>query len=212
MKQCGKEIKLIVADIDGTLLTSKNILLPSTEDAVRKIIDGKKCTFTLSTGRSFNYANPTAEYLNLEVPFTFSGGAIYDPKEKRVVFALAIRMEQIEKINVIAEKYKVGLLAHTTVGMYCLVNDKDWQTINSLEWMNGRQADYPKRIKDIKKDVPNEIIRLDLFAEIDWLSKILEEVQKDVAEVDAIKMTRSIEISENGMDKGAALKRISKML
>ena len=212
MKQCGNKIKLIVSDIDGTLLTSKNILLPSTEKAVRKIIDAQYCAFTLSTGRPFIFTNPMAEYLNLEVPFTFSGGGIYDPKEKKVVFAPVMRGAQIEKITAIAEKYEVGLLAHTTNGVFCLVNDKDWQTIRSLEWMKGRQSGHPERIEDIRTDVPNEIIRLDLFAEVNWLSKIWEEVQKDVAEVDAIEMTRSIEIFEKGMDKGAALKRISKLL
>lgn len=212
MKRCGIDIKLIVSDIDGTLLTSKNVLLPSTEDSVRKIINAQNCSFTLSTGRPFIFSNPMAEYLNLEVPFTFSGGAIYDPKEKRVIFAPVMRGEQIEKINFIAEKYEVGLLAHTTDGLFCLVNDKDWRTIRSLEWMKGRHADYPTRIEDIRTDVPNEIIRLDFFAEVNWLPKIWEEVQKEVAEVDAIRMTRSIEISEDGMDKGAALRRISSLL
>ncbi|MDO9546129.1 MAG: HAD family hydrolase, partial [Pelolinea sp.] len=212
MKRCGIEIKLIMSDIDGTLLTSENNLLPSTEKAVRKIIDDRKCAFTLSTGRSIIYTDPLVEYLNIQTPFAFSGGAIIDPRESRVLFAPVIELEQIEKTVVIAEKYNVGILAHTANGMFCQVNDKDWLTIRSLEWMIGRQDTFPKRIEDIGNEVPNEIIRLDLFAEVNWLSKVWEEVNLKVEKVNVIKMSRSIEITDKEMDKGSAIRRISKFL
>lgn len=212
MKRCGHEIKLIISDIDGTLLTSENVLLSSTESAVRKMIEAQNCAFTISTGRPFISTNPLAKYLGLKAPFSFSGGAIYDPLQENAVFAPAISQEQLEKITTIAHKYKVGILAHTTDGLFCLVNDKDWQTIRAFEWVQGKQFELPERIEDIRTDVPDKIIRLDLFAEVDWLSDVWQDVQKEVPEVDSIKMFRSIEIFEKGMDKGSALRRIAKQL
>jgi len=64
------------------------------------------------------------------------------------------------------------MITHTKTGMFCQVNDKDWETIASLKWMKGEKMDHARRVEDIKTDVPEEIIRLDIFAEVDWLDDI----------------------------------------
>jgi len=212
MYRYGSEIKLIVSDIDGTLLTSKNELNPSTEEAIRAVINDKRCDFTLSTGRAFPLTLPMATYFKLKIPFIYSSGAIYDPRDNRVISAPSIKPIQIEKVEKIAEKFRVGMITHTKTGMFCRVNDKDCETITSLEWMKGEKVDHARRVEDVKKDVQGEIIRLDIFAEVDWLAAIWQEVNESIPDVHAIKMKRSIEISHDGMHKGTALTTMSQLL
>jgi Cof subfamily protein (haloacid dehalogenase superfamily) len=212
MHRYGSEIKLIVSDIDGTLLNSENDLHPLTEEAIRAVINDKRCDFTFSTGRAFPRTLPMAVYFKLKIPFIYSSGAIYDPRDNRFISAFPIKPIQIEKIANIAEEFKVGMVAHTKTGMFCQVSDKDWKTIASLEWKKGEKVDHVKRVEDIKKDGPGEIIRLDIFAEIDWLAAIWQEINESIPDVHAVKMKRSIEISRDGMHKGSALIKISQLL
>lgn len=212
MHNYDSDIKLVVSDIDGTILTSGNELNPLTEDAIRSVINDEQCDFTLSTGRPLTMSLPMAVYFKLEIPFIFSSSAIYHVRNDRVISAPSIKPVQIEKIAKIAEKFRVGMVAHTKTGMFCEVSDKDWETISSLKWMKGRKMNHARRVKDIKTDVPEESIRLDIFAEVDWLDDIWQEVNKSILDAYAVKMKRSIEISQYGMHKGSALMKMSQLL
>jgi Cof subfamily protein (haloacid dehalogenase superfamily) len=206
------ERKLIISDIDGTLFNSHNDLLPTTEHAVRNLINERNCVFTLSTGRSFIYTQPLIAYLNIDIPYAYSGGTIYDPHADRVIFKDPIGSDQIGEIVLIAKKYNVGLLAHTQDNMFCQVDESDWLNVSSREWMKDRPTDRPLRIKNIKTDVPEEVIRLDLFAEVNWLSKVYTEVNKMVSDVNVVEMNRRIEITTGEIDKGFALQKIAQYL
>ena len=210
-KYCS-DIKLIVSDIDGTLLTSENDLLPLTEEMVRAVINDKRCDFTFSTGRAFPMTLPIATYFGLKIPFIYSSGAIYDPRDDRVVSTFPIKPMQIKKVIKVAEEFRVGMIAHAETCMFCQVSDKDWETIESLEWMKGEKVDHAERVEDIKTDIPGEIIRLDIFAEVDWLTAVWQEVKESIPDVHAVKMKRSIEISQDGMHKGSALIKLSQLL
>ena len=212
MYRYGSDIKLIVSDIDGTILTSENDLNPLTEEAIRTVINDEQCDFTISTGRAFPLTLPLAAYFKLKIPFIFSSGAIYDPREDRVISAPSIKPIQIEKAVRIAKKFGVGVITHTKTDMFCQVSDKDWETISSLEWMREEKVDHARRVKDIKTDIPGEIIRLDIFAEVDWLTAVWQEINESIPDVNAVKMKRSIEISHDGMNKGTALTTMAQLL
>ena len=212
MHRYSFDIKLVVSDIDGTLLTSGNDLNPLTEEVIRAVINDQRRDFTFSTGRPLPMALPILDYFNLKVPFVYSNGAIYDLKNHRVVFAPLIESHQIKKIAKIAEKFGVGMITHTRTGMYCQVNNKDWELIASFKWMKGRKLDHVKRVENINTDVPEESIRFDIFADVDWLSTIWQEVVESVPDVYAVKMRRSVEISTKGMHKGSALKKLAGLM
>ena len=212
MHRYDSDIKLIVSDIDGTLLTSENDLHPSTEEQIRVVINEKHCGFTFSTGRPLSMTLPMAVYFDLKIPFIYSNGAIYDLKDNSVVSASPIKSIQIEKATKIARKFGVGIITHTETGMFCQVSDEDWKTIASMEWMRGKKVNHVRRVKDVKSEVPGEIIRLDIFAEVDWLNVIWQEVNKSIQDAYVVKMKRSIEISSAGIHKGSALRKLSQLL
>jgi len=204
-----RKIKLIVSDIDGTLLSPENRLLPQTEEAVRAALDKDGLCFTIGTGRSFPLTIQLVEYLGIQAPFIYSSGAIFDPHQQRVISAVALQKHQVEAVIQIARKYVLGIIAHTTAKMYCQVCDSDWGKISALEWLKNKHSDHAIRVENILTDIQDEIIRLDIFGEIDWLDTVYLDLCRTIQDVHAVLMKRSIEITQEGVHKGSALRLLA---
>jgi Cof subfamily protein (haloacid dehalogenase superfamily) len=206
------KIKLIVSDIDGTLLNSENKFEPLTETAVRGFIRENQCGFTICTGRPFPLVKPLADYLGMKMPFIYSSNSIYDPRTKKFISTHSFKQEYIEEIARISGEFDAGILIHTKEQLICRVNDDDWQTVQSFEWLKGKKIDHAVRIEKITPIKPEDILRIDIFFEGDRLSAIFQEVIKTIPDVYAVEMKRSIEITPNRLHKGYALNNLSRLL
>jgi hypothetical protein len=202
-------MELIVLDIDGTLLDSNNHLPESAEKAIRALISRGKHV-TLCTGRCYPEVHPIIDHLGIRDPYAVSGGsAIYDPVLDGAIYFSLMRTDQILSLVDMARTFQMGILAHTIKELICEVADMDWVYIQSLETMRGHGSFMPKRVQDITTQINNGIIRLNVFSRIIKLEDILPEISKRNLDVHAIKMTRTIEIANAGIHKGAALQRIA---
>jgi 5-amino-6-(5-phospho-D-ribitylamino)uracil phosphatase len=68
-------VRLLVLDIDGTLLDPAGQLTATTVAAVRAAV-AAGCVVTLATGRRFRTAKPIADALGLELPILVQNGAL----------------------------------------------------------------------------------------------------------------------------------------
>ncbi|GGF93891.1 HAD family hydrolase [Paenibacillus aceti] len=68
-------IRLIVSDLDGTLLSAAHTLPSSTAAAIREYIRQGGC-FTLATGRPYITARPIIQQLGLNLPVILCNGAV----------------------------------------------------------------------------------------------------------------------------------------
>ena len=68
-------IRLIVSDLDGTLLSADHTLPSSTATAIREYVSRGGC-FTLATGRPFITARPIIHQLGLDLPVILCNGAV----------------------------------------------------------------------------------------------------------------------------------------
>ena len=68
-------VRLLVLDIDGTLLDPAGQLTPPTVAAVRAAV-ASGCVVTLATGRRYRTARPIAAALGLELPILVQNGAL----------------------------------------------------------------------------------------------------------------------------------------
>ena len=66
-----KGIKLIVADLDGTLLKSDKSL----DDNIKDVISGQDYTFTIASGRSMVLVKNFISELNIDLPYITNNGA-----------------------------------------------------------------------------------------------------------------------------------------
>jgi len=78
-------IKLIVIDLDGTLLDNKKNISEENKRAIRAAIE-KDVMVTIFTGRNYHSARKYLEELDLDIPITFQNGAfIMDFKSKKII-------------------------------------------------------------------------------------------------------------------------------
>ena len=207
-----ENIRLVVSDIDGTLLASDNELHPRTLSSIHQIIQNQRLIFTLATGRSFPLTRPFFKLLDIRSPIIFSGGAIFDPIRHTVISNHQIEEGTMSTLIRFAEERGLGLIAHTSDCMLCIMDDDDWGRITQIEWTKGKRTDHARRVENINVDRDGAIIRVDFFSEKQPLTAAYIQVNHAFPKLHAVQMTRSIELTPIGVNKGSALKLLANIL
>jgi Cof subfamily protein (haloacid dehalogenase superfamily) len=102
MKHQLKEIKLIVIDIDGTLVDVYGKVGEKSLQIAKELKKfGILCT--LSSARSFFYSAHIAEELDIDIPFITLDGALIKDRHKNVVYRGAIRDWVIQRAISLSE-------------------------------------------------------------------------------------------------------------
>jgi len=97
-----KNIKLIVIDIDGTLVDTKGRIGEKTLHLARKLKKlGIFCT--LSSARSFHYSADIAEILDVHIPFVTLDGALIKDLQGNVIYKGILKRKLIEKVIKLSE-------------------------------------------------------------------------------------------------------------
>jgi len=91
-------IKLIVIDLDGTLLDTKKNISEENKKAIKAAVE-RGVKVTIFTGRNYHSAKRYLEELNLDIPVTFQNGAfIMDFKSKKVIREIYLDSEVALKV------------------------------------------------------------------------------------------------------------------
>ena len=143
-----KRRKLIVADCDGTLLSSLHTL---SKEAIAFIssLKEKGILFVLSSGRPPRSMLPYYEALGLDTPLiSYNGGLVYSPSckdfpEKKHAFC----RDGVLKIYAKAASFLLGFQAEEGENIYCLKEDPSLDSYFWKQGMNLIQGD-PERILD----------------------------------------------------------------
>lgn len=98
-----EEIKLIVIDIDGTLVNSDG-LVGQRSLILAKELKKNKIFCTLSSARSFHYSAHIADEMEIDVPFVTLDGALIKDRKGNTVFKGVIQDAIIKKAIRLAEK------------------------------------------------------------------------------------------------------------
>jgi Cof subfamily protein (haloacid dehalogenase superfamily) len=166
IKKRFKNIKLIVSDIDGTLVNNENKIGEFTTDVIKKI-QKKGIHFTLATQRVHSSIVPLALQLDIKAPLiSLNGALIQDVDSKNVLNKAVINKNKVIKAIELANRYfvKVGLCYNDRIlytednsvlkdfmtrlgATYSLVESYDKYTDNVLEIiMSGNERDSIKYI------------------------------------------------------------------
>jgi Cof subfamily protein (haloacid dehalogenase superfamily) len=105
-----KNLKLIVTDIDGTLLNDEGKLGAESKKLIKELINDGVC-FTLATGRLYSAAKDLAEELSLNgFIISLDGAAINDFKNDRTIFESFLKTAQVKKAISISEELLIKLV------------------------------------------------------------------------------------------------------
>lgn len=98
-----KDIKLIVIDIDGTLVDSEGQVGEKTLHLAKEL---KKHSIycTLSSARSFHYSAHLADELEIDIPFVTYDGALIKDRKGNTVFSGLIKDSLVKKAIKLAEE------------------------------------------------------------------------------------------------------------
>jgi hydroxymethylpyrimidine pyrophosphatase-like HAD family hydrolase len=133
------DVRLVVADVDGTLVTPDKILTPWARAVVRRIIEAG-IGFSITSGRPPLGMKVLIDELHLEDPITaFNGGLIVRPD-------LSVMRERL--VPGTAAQPVIDLLRKHKLDVW-VYGDKDWYvtTRHGLTRIRGSEAKDPLRCR-----------------------------------------------------------------
>lgn len=199
--------RLLVLDLDGTLLDHKSQLSPVTEAAVKKAMaQGLKVTF--ATGRLFGDALPYAKRLGLTLPLILNHGALLQTLAGEVLASWQIDSTSAQALVAIARQ----------TGCACQLYSKGQLYLEKLAPWNKEYLKYsftsPKLIPDLTAVAAHGPEQIDFLGEPEELKQVRQIIEKELGA--AIQPTSSyhhlLEILPPKVSKGRALEYLSNYL
>ena len=103
----GHQVKLIVSDVDGTLLTSDRQLTKETIAAIKKANE-QNLKFTISTGRVVSMLDYYIKTLEITTPvIAFNGAVGWDPVNKEMIYDIPMDKEELGELLELCKFYKL---------------------------------------------------------------------------------------------------------
>lgn len=224
-------IKLIVTDMDGTLLDyDDKISKQNCEALIKCQQNGIKVI--LASGRSFRRLLPYADILELEkydgAFIEVNGMAMYYPKSKqRIIYEQLPRNEVIQLCEFLSS-YQIELQIYLDDGIYFYIPDsivpykikeriernlpEDYPWVSGpWSWVNDSRNGYPRQIqiKNFNEIKEASFNKLNLSQDPVVLDRIIDELRINLQEHYQIVRTcpRMIEIAPKNISKGITLAR-----
>ena len=205
--------KMVVSDLDETLLGSDRKVCMRNREAVQKARElGVK--FVPATGRGYSSIRGTLEELGLrekegEYVISYNGGAITENRGERLLHFAGISFEEAEQFFHRGLSYDVCIHVYTkdTVYVYRLNQ-------NEVEYLNGRmevQEFFTDHLDFLRGQ---EIVKM-LYVNTDY--SYLKQIQKDLEDITqnidvSFSSNRYIEFNRKGVNKGSGILFLADLL
>ncbi|HVO68742.1 MAG TPA: HAD family hydrolase, partial [Aggregatilineaceae bacterium] len=197
-------IRLIVADLDGTLLNSSHVVSPFTERAVREAIR-RGVLVTVATGKTFHSTVDTIRQFDIRIPVICANGALVFEPDGALLHADPIRREYAIEAVRIGRSAGFTPVVYTRMGLLSTTLDE-----NVLELLAYNEP-VPGIIPDLETALANEVepyklmlMQQDPVAVTD-LQIYLEEAFRGRAQVVRSGLASLVEVLPLGVTKGTAL-------
>ncbi|WP_310558830.1 Cof-type HAD-IIB family hydrolase [Flavobacterium sp.] len=198
-----ERFKVIISDLDGTLLNNEHQISDYTKTVFQQLHD-EKYLLIVATGRHHLDAMPLLEDLGCSFYLVTSNGARIHSPTKELIYSFDIKSEAIKSIldlDIDSE--------FTTV----LFKEKVWQTNKENKKLNSFQTimNYPFEIVDFK--TVKDLSAIKLFFTHNEHHKLLElrdEIMKDHANEfhSAFSLPFCLEFMDKSVDKSVAITKI----
>lgn len=193
-------IKLVVSDLDGTLLNRYGKIESDVLDMIKRLND-KGILFTVATGRSISMAEEILEILNITMPYVLCNGAIV-VRQKNIIIKKSIPLKILRAV--LEKAMKLGMTV-----IYCV--DGIDSLFEETPWSLHRKEDYLKNLKLRKlEDSEWDNIEVDkVFILNDKDDERINFIREDKSIIDNCSLTqygnKSLEIVKKGINKYSGL-------
>lgn len=199
-----KNYKMIVLDIDDTLVNSKRELTEKTKDALIKAQEnGVKVT--LCSGRPTLGMKKLANQLQLDkfggYIISFNGANVTDAKDDSLMYENCLSVEQIHKLYDLSVENGVGI--HTYSSTHIIAEKLYKYTQRECEI-----TEIPfKQVENFKETINNPVVKAIMADEPELLSEIEQKVLKHTKGMyDTFSKPYFFEFMNEGVDKGLSMK------
>jgi len=199
-------IKLIVFDLDGTLLDLEHKLQDKTIEAVKKVRE-KGIKTMVATGRMYCSAKPHTKLLGMVDPvIAYNGALVIDPNDEKEIFHAPIPFEIADEITKMVVNNGYHLQLYIDDKLYVAEKNKYTDTYYDIA---GIEANYVGRLDEFLSEEPTKmlIIEEDENKQIE-IKNFLNENFKDKIELSS-SYPSFIEITKKGISKAEPLKKLA---
>ncbi len=110
--------KLLVLDLDGTLIGLDLTISDKTKDAIAQLMS-RGIIVTIATGRMFQSARPFARELNIDVPIIcYEGAMIADPTSEEVLWHKPVPLDLARRVIEIAASHNLHVNTYLDDELY----------------------------------------------------------------------------------------------
>ncbi|WP_018963681.1 Cof-type HAD-IIB family hydrolase [Coprothermobacter platensis] len=179
-------VKLILTDIDGTLVTDDKVLLEENKQAIKQALD-RGVHVTLVTGRHFSYAKPVIQGLGLDVPVVLQNGAfIYKPLSEEII--RQVYLSQSIASHLVKESRKRNLFYFVSsdfIKENDMLVDKDY--VGPYEVYLKRNGYRVNRVPDVLQVLPQDVVEVAFFGPEEKVLDVLDAVDNLYKEASVVK-------------------------
>lgn len=211
------KFKLVVTDMDGTLLNSEGQVSDENREVLEKL-QNKGVHIAVATGRIYTSARIFARYLGIKTPIIACNGAIVrEIENNEVIYASPMENQDVLKVIDVCRKHDVYFHFYTDDKFYTERLEKS--ALKYSEWNKTLKEEDRidlNVVDDIYKfveDSDEKIFKLIILEDnVDLLSRIRVELD----EIPGIAVSKSrydnVEVMNRGVEKGKAVKNLADSL
>lgn len=216
-------IKLIVSDLDGTLLQEDHLMNQETIDEIKKqMING--VDFMVATGRDYSGVTPIFENTGIDPEMILLNGAQFRGHGGKIMDNIRLSESQIRAVGEIFARYGVVWNIYTADGIASLFSeDENLDAFMDTAWLDGfcskdtsREVyrDFYTGLKiysSLDEMIANEhdILKMEAHdGDREKIYKIQEELNEVVDIATAISKPINIEVTHHDAQKGVMLMKV----
>lgn len=209
--------KLIVTDMDGTLLNSNKTISLKNKKSIECIMK-KGYKVAIATGRMYESAKYFAKVLDTKLPIiACNGGIVKNPDTKEVLYKNFIEVDKLKRVLDICDQINIYYHCYDDEVFYS--KELKYSTEFNLNWNKDKSKEDRLNIlvdKNIKKriiDEKKEILKVLIIDEdINKLKKLREKLEK-ISDIEvSSSLKTNLEVMKKDVSKGNALELLCKKL
>jgi len=126
------DYKLIIFDIDGTLVGKDHVLNPFTKEVLFRLRE-EGIPFTLATGKNMPSTKPTADELEIELPLILTNGGMLQTRHEEMLSKTTLPLDATLQVIEICEARGRDLVIYIDNGIYVKeMNDNIFPVYNNV--------------------------------------------------------------------------------